>query len=151
MQFVVSSVPLETARKVRETLRSPQYGHPATVDVARGYGPCRACLRTFVVGEEKRILFTFNPFESGVPAPGPVFVHEEPCTPFRTDSLLTDLRDLPLLFEPLSPDGVPLARVRVDGADVDGFVAEQFERPDVASILVRNAEAGCFIARIERR
>src|SRR5206468_10435401 len=102
MSFRVSSVPPEIAHQVRETLRSPQYGHPAHVDVAGGYGPCRSCLRTFVAGRDQRTLFTFNPFQVGVPAPGPVFIHADDCTPFDGNGFPPALRDLPLLFEPVN-------------------------------------------------
>jgi len=53
----------EVADAVRATLTSPRYGHPAHVEVAKGHGPCRHCLRTFDVGQERRILFTLDPFD----------------------------------------------------------------------------------------
>ena len=46
------------ANAVRKTLRSPGYGHPAHPEVATGYGPCRRCLKSFAIGDERRILFT---------------------------------------------------------------------------------------------
>ena len=150
MSFRVSSVPPEIARQVRETLKSPQYGHPAHVDVARGYGPCRSCLRTFVTGRDKRTLFTFNPFAAGVPAPGPVFIHADECTPFDGEGFPPALRDLPLLFEPVNGSGAPIERVRPDPHAVEQVIAALFSRTDVAAIVVRNAEAGCFIAKVER-
>jgi hypothetical protein len=66
---------------VRNTLKSPQYGHPAHVERATGYGPCRACLKQFQTGKEDRILFTYNPFAGldAYPSPGPVFIHAESC------------------------------------------------------------------------
>ena len=79
--YRVQGIPLTVATSVRGTLRSPQYGHPAHAEVATGYGPCRLCLRTFHVGQEKRLLFTYQPFAdpTALPAPGPVFIHHEPC------------------------------------------------------------------------
>lgn len=47
----------------RARIESPQYGHPAHADVAQGYGPCRLCLHTFEEGSERRLLFTYDPFE----------------------------------------------------------------------------------------
>ncbi|HSG38878.1 MAG TPA: DUF1203 domain-containing protein, partial [Thermoanaerobaculia bacterium] len=58
--YRVISIPEEFASKVRTTLKAPRYGHPAHVEVAAGYGPCRACLQKFREGEEERILFTFD-------------------------------------------------------------------------------------------
>lgn len=44
--YRVHGIPLAVATTVRDTLRAPQYGHPAPVEVATGYGPCRLCLQT---------------------------------------------------------------------------------------------------------
>jgi len=45
--------------------------------------------------------------------------------------------------------GVATARVEVDG-DPDRSVEELLSSPQVAYAHIRNTEAGCFIARIER-
>lgn len=80
-EYRVLAIPESTAEAVRSTLASPQYGHPAHVELAQGYGPCRLCLRFFAVGQERRILFTYDPFEEtgASPLPGPVFIHETAC------------------------------------------------------------------------
>ena len=150
MSFHVSSVPPEIAREVRETLKAPDYGHPAHVDIARGYGPCRSCLRTFVTGQEKRTLFTFNPFPTGVPAPGPVFIHTEECIPFNGEGFPPMLRELPLLFEPVNESGLAVERIQPHPDGIEQVIADVFDRMEVAAIVVRNAEVGCFIARIQR-
>src|ERR1700735_4035185 len=64
----------ELAEKVRASRLSPGYGHPVTAKVATGHGPCRHCLRPFVVGQDVRLLFTLNPFDgvAQIPLPGPV-------------------------------------------------------------------------------
>lgn len=63
------------ADAVRRTLRSPGYGHHAHAEVAAGYGPCRQCLKAFAIGDERRILFTYDSFHGreSFPLPGPVF------------------------------------------------------------------------------
>jgi len=66
--YRVQGIPLAVATTVRETLRSPQYGHPAHAEVATGYGPCRLCLQTFRVGHEQRLLFTYQPFADSAPS-----------------------------------------------------------------------------------
>lgn len=58
-RFRLVPIASDLADRVRHERRSPQYAHPATVEVAKGYGPCRQCLRTFRTGEEDRILFTY--------------------------------------------------------------------------------------------
>ena len=63
LKYRISGLANETAEEVRTTLRSPQYGHPAHVETATGYGPCRVCLHTFEEGRDERILFTYQPFQ----------------------------------------------------------------------------------------
>ena len=74
MEFIVRGVTQEIADEVRRTHLSPGYGHPAHLEVAKGSGPCRCCLQTFVPGVDRRLLFTYRPqtlpgvadaFESG--------------------------------------------------------------------------------------
>src|SRR4051794_36440984 len=100
-EFRFQGIPDELAAEVRQTMRAPGYGHPAHRELARGYGPCRLCLRTFAIGEEERILFTYQPFcdARSLPAPGPVFIHCVPCTRYDSLELPPDFRSLPLVFE----------------------------------------------------
>src|SRR5260370_19998544 len=81
----VVAIPTKTAEIVRATLKSPGYGHPAHIEVAGGYGPCRHCLRDFRVGQEKRILFTYDAFYGVEPAPlaGPIFIPAEAGASYR--------------------------------------------------------------------
>jgi hypothetical protein len=67
----------------------------------RGMGPCRQCLRTFSIGEEERILFTYQPFQepTSLPAPGPIFIHAEPCGRYDAMQVPPDFRTLPLVLE----------------------------------------------------
>src|SRR5689334_13999765 len=80
-QFRCQGIAAALAAEVRSSMRSPQYGHPAYRELAQGAGPCRLCLRTFAIGKDERILFTYQPFlEPGsLPAPGPVFIHAHEC------------------------------------------------------------------------
>jgi hypothetical protein len=39
IRYRISGIPERLAQRVRSTLRSPQYGHPAYVETATGYGP----------------------------------------------------------------------------------------------------------------
>jgi hypothetical protein len=140
------------ADQVRRELRSPQYGHPATVERAKGYGPCRQCLRTFRTGEEDRILFTYNPVpaDAGLPDPGPVFIHQDPCTPFEGGPLAHDLGAVPLFVEGYGEQSWIVRRARVERGDVEAAAARMLADPAIDYVQLRNAEAGCFIARIER-
>src|ERR1700756_5324474 len=62
VKFSIRAIPDEISAAARNTRKSPQYGHPAHVELAGGTGPCRQCLCTFDVGKENRNLFTYKPF-----------------------------------------------------------------------------------------
>ncbi|RPH55922.1 DUF1203 domain-containing protein [bacterium] len=150
--YRVIALPEELAHQTRASLKSPQYGHPAHVEVAAGYGPCRSCLRTFEEGKEERILFTYDPFAGldAYPSPGPVFIHREGCARYEEEGFPEGIRHLPLTLEAYGRGRWLVARERVAGGDVDGPVERLFAHPAVEYIHVRNTEAGCYIARIER-
>jgi len=152
MNYKVVPISSEIARSVRENLRSPQYGHPAFADVAKGYGPCRVCLKTFVKGAEERVLFTYNAFEnlSKLPLPGPVYIHLNECAAFEREGFPPELIDLPLLFEGYGGESELVKREAVKKESLDAQIAEIFTSPAVDYINIRNADSGCFVARIER-
>ena len=148
----VVAIPEKIAEQARATLKSPQYGHPAHVEVARSYGPCRSCLQTFHEGRDQRILFTYNPFEGldKYPLPGPIFIHREACQRYEEPVFPTGLSRLPLTLEGYGRGRWLVMSERVLNDEIDAVVNRLFAHPVVEYIHVRNAEAGCFIARIER-
>jgi hypothetical protein len=151
--FRTIPIPAALAEAARRDGRSPQYGHPAHVERAAGYGPCRLCLDTFHVGEEDRLLFTYNPFDGldSYPSPGPIFVHADGCVPHPPERAFpAALRALPLTLEGYAAGRWVVARERVAGSDVEGAATRLFSHPAVSYIHVRNSEAGCYIARLER-
>lgn len=155
MQYQVVAISGEIAQEVRTTLKSPRYGHPAHVEVASGYGPCRSCLQTFVESEDERILFTYDSFAGleGPPSPGPVFIHRAQCKRFDSVGFPPQMRPLPLLLEGYGRAGWRLLQESIGtdaNNDVDTIIDRIFAHPAVEYIQVRNAEAGCFMARIER-
>jgi hypothetical protein len=152
MKFAVCGVPQGVADEVRRTRRAPGYGHPAHLEVASGTGPCRCCLRPFVPGAEERLLFTFRPGgdDTSLMAPGPVFIHAGSCEAWSGAGFPDGLRTLPLAFE-----------ARASGSRVTYLVS----RPEIAPeaqletllgagradwVHLRHADAGCFIARVDR-
>lgn len=150
--FRVLPIDSKLAEAVRNTLKSPQYGHPAHVETASGYGPCRACLKQFRAGEEGRILFTFNPFQGldEYPSPGPVFIHADSCQSYdNAQAFPEELRSLPLTLEAYGENRWIIARERPAAAEIEGSVERLLHTSGVRYIHVRNTEAGCFIARIE--
>ena len=150
IRFRISGIPESLGQEARSTLRSPQYGHPAHVETASGYGPCRQCLRTFREGEEERILFTYQPFDSpALPAPGPVFIHRESCERYDGLGFPEDLRTIPLAVESYSPAGTLVEQRRIGERPAEEVFQEELADPRVEYLHLRNAEAGCFIARIQ--
>lgn len=151
--FRVKPIPAEIVEQVRQTMKSPQYGHPAHLSTAgpNGYGPCRACLRTFQPGEQ-RILFTYEPFAGtdADPLPGPVFIHQEPCGEVAPAAFPVELRPLPLMLEAYGAQRRQLERQLVGDEDVASLIERFFTDAAVRYIHIRNFEAGCFIAAIER-
>jgi hypothetical protein len=141
------------ANVARESMKSPQYGHPVHAETATGYGPCRLCLQTFQTGTEQRLLFTYQPFTdpNALPAPGPVFIHRSPCERYDGPELPEALRPLPLVLEGYGPDGQPVVQRRVGMSPFEAALESVFERAEVRYAHLRNAEAGCFIARVDRR
>ncbi len=150
--YRVIPIPEPMVQEVRTRLVSPQYGHPAHVERAAGYGPCRSCLETFRTGDEDRILFTYNPFD-GVdpyPQPGPVFVHREQCPSFAGSGFPEGLRTLPLTLEAFGRERWLIDQVHLGGSDPEEAIARLLGEPQVGYLHIRNTEAGCFIARVER-
>ena len=150
LRYRIFGIPDAVSQTARDTLRSPQYGHPAHVETATGYGPCRQCLRPFREGEEERILFTYQPFSSpALPAPGPVFIHREPCERFDDFSFPEELRPIPLVLESYGEAGTLLDQQRRGERRIEDMLEEALVDRRVKYLHLRNAEAGCFIARIE--
>lgn len=150
--FIVLPVAREIAMQVRTSRRAPRYGHPVHEEIASGTGPCRECLRAFVIGAENRLLFTYSPThgESVLPQPGPVFIHADACDRHEGVGYPTGLRGIPVVAQAYHDDatvGAPLAlRLGDEAAMVESLLAER----TVQFLHLRHAEAGCFIARVER-
>src|SRR4051812_46633436 len=152
MEFIVRGVPQEVADEVRRTRRAPGYGHPAHFEVAQGTGPCRCCLKPFVPGRDERLLFTFRPSgdDSTLMAPGPVFIHAGHCVAHAGEGFPESLRELPLAFEARASRG----RVNEWSARTEIPAETQmrvlFDDHGAEWLHLRHAEAGCFIARVDR-
>ncbi len=152
MSFRTIAIPTSTAESVRAALVSPGYGHPAHAEIANGYGPCRHCLHTFRVGEERRILFTYDPFAGleALPLPGPVFIHEESCQRYPVDGgFPDDLRPHALTLNAYAHGRKLQAQEYVTDQDVEAAIGRLLARPEIDYIHVRDTEAGCYDLRIE--
>jgi hypothetical protein len=153
--FVVLAIPTKVANLVRETNCAPGYGHPAHTEVANGYGPCRHCLRTFKIGEEQRILFTYDPFFGieRIPLPGPIFIHADECEAYAPDGgYPVDMLQHAAVMNAFRKGQQLIARTVVEEEGTHlAAVHQLLANKDVDYIEVRDLEAGCFDFRIERR
>jgi hypothetical protein len=153
-EFRMIAIASELANGVRQTRKSPGYGHPATTTVATGHGPCRHCLRPFAVGEETRMLFTLNPFDgvAAIPQPGPVFIHEAECERYgEADGYPQELLPFAAVLD--GYDGEQMIRTRrtvMDGSQ-ERAIEEMMADPLIRYVMVRDGQAGCFDLRVERR
>ena len=141
------------ADSVRAELVAPVYGHPAYAEVARGYGPCRLCLRTFTVGADRRILFTYDSFQDkeALPLPGPVYIHEVACERYPEDGgFPEDLRSHALTLNAYGMGRQLLAQEYVTDGRVEAVIERILARVEIDYIHVRDTNAGCFDFALER-
>jgi hypothetical protein len=84
------------------------------------------------------------------PSPGPIFIHEHRCKPFAGDGFPDELRSLPLVLEAFGDERAVLAQERVRDGAVEAAIDRLLAFESVRYVHVRNLEAGCFIAQVER-
>ena len=152
-------VPLseEYAKQIRES-RKDDFGHEVIEQIARGKGPCRVSLKAFKVGEENRLLLSHSPFEidNAFNQPGPVFINAAEVGAYKDvhrfpPEIKADKENFPLSLIGYSKSQKMIFTKLVGDADVDELIPEIFEaNPYIDYLHARNAEACCFICKIER-
>lgn len=152
MNYRIVPISSAVANSVRSTMTSPHGNLPAWSSVANGYGPCRSCLRTFKQGQEERIYISYDPFAgvSDLPLPGPVFIHTRDCHEYSEGTFPTHLLNIPMIFEGFGKNSQLLMSEQLEGERLDEQIDCVLNTAGVEFIHLRNAEAGCFIAKIER-
>ncbi len=147
------AIPTQIADYVRTYQKAPQYNHPAHSEIATGHGPCRHCLRVFQVGQEQRILFTYDPFDGveTLPLPGPVFIHANQCDRYREEAgFPPGLLAYPLVLNVYAHGPKLLDQIFAAPNEAEALIQEAFAEPAVDYIEVRDRQAGCFDFRVER-
>src|SRR4051812_1243324 len=83
-KFKIVPLSKEYAAKIRETHKD-DFGHDVIEQVATGKGPCRVSLKSFVVGEDIRLLLSHSPFLIGnaFNQPGPIFISKNEVEPYK--------------------------------------------------------------------
>jgi len=149
----IVAIPSEVAEAVRATLRAPVYGFPAHEEVATDAAPCRHCLRTFVVGRDRRILFIYNRFTGveALPQPGPVYVHADACPRYSEDAgFPEELRGSPRTVEAYARGRRLLAHEYVSDGQFEPAIEKLLAQPGADYLQVNSTTAGCFTFRVER-
>ena len=156
-QFRIVPLSKEEARKIRETQKD-EFGHTVIELLATGKGPCRVSLKPFRVGEEYRLLFSHSPFtvDNSFNQPGPVFINKEDVEEYADiyrfpPEIKADKENFPLSLIGYNKQQQMVFTKLVGDTDVDLLIPEIFEsEADVEYLHARNAEACCFICKIER-
>jgi len=156
-KFKIVPISKVYAQKIR-TRMTDDFGHEVIEKVAAGKGPCRVSLKPFKKGVDKRLLLTHSPFEidNAFNQPGPVFINSDDVEEY-TDihrfppEIKADKGSFPLSLIGYDADQQMIFAKLVGDADVDELIIEAFEQhTDIEYLHARNAEACCFICKIER-
>lgn len=151
--FRIVAIPDTVATAVRNTGISPFSQHPTHAEVARGHGPCRLCLQPFVAGVDRRILFTYDPFEGleSLPLPGPVFIHEMACSRYpETGSFPADTRARAITLNGYRRGRRLVGQAYVTDGTVEDALDQLFRCAGADYVHVRDMTAGCYDFRVER-
>ena len=156
-KFKIVPISKAYAQKVRLTMQD-DFGHQVIEQLATGAGPCRVSLRAFNKGVDKRLLLTHSPFEidNAFNQPGPVFIHSDDVQEYADvhrfpPEIKANKSSFPLSLIGYNKDQQMVYTKLVNDADVDDLIGELFEQyPDIEYLHARNAQACCFICKIER-
>jgi hypothetical protein len=94
----------------------------------------------------------YNPYREPeeVGVVGPIFIHEDSCQPFAGAEFPEELRGLPMVLRGHLKGGAGIVNRKLQGQAPEDAIEALLQDPDIAFIAIQNAEAGCFIARVER-
>jgi hypothetical protein len=156
-KFKIVPISKAYAQKMRQTM-TDDFGHQLIENVATGQGPCRVSLRPFKKGVDKRILLTHSPFavENAYNQPGPVFINSDDIEEYSDvhrfpPEIKADKRAFPITLIGYSKDQQMVSTKLVGDADIDELIGHIFDvQPEVEYLHARNAQACCFICKIER-
>ena len=155
--FIIVPLSKAYAAAIRATGKD-EFGHMVIAKPATGKGPCRISLKPFVVGQDERMLLSHSPFaiDNAFNQPGPVFINKNEVEPYGDihrfpPEIKADKESFPLSLIGYSKDQNMVFTQLVGDDDVDELIDTIFnELPEVDYLHARNAEACCFICKIER-
>ena len=156
-KFKIVPLSKEYAAKIRSTGRD-EFGHPVIEQTATGAGPCRVSLKPFEKGIDKRLLISHSPFDidNAYNQPGPVFINKEEVEEYADihrfpPEIKANKKSFPLSLVGYNKDQLMVFTQLVGDDDVDELISHIFENnTGIAYLHVRNAQACCYICKIER-
>lgn len=155
--FKIIPISETEAARIRQN-GTDDFGHTVKEQLSTGFGPCRVSLKPFEPGRDVRLLFSHSPFEiaNAFNQPGPVFMSKNEVEAYKDihrfpPEIKADKINFPLtLIGYSAKQNMAFARL-VGNDDVDELIPQIFDaHPQIAYLHARNAEAGCYICRIER-
>lgn len=157
MKFKIVPLSKEYAARIRLTQKDT-FDHPVIEQLATGAGPCRVSLKPFKKGIDRRLLISHSPFEvdNAYNQSGPVFINKEEVEEYADvhrfpPEIKENKKSFPLSLIGYSEDQLMIFTQLVGDDDVDELITRIFiQRPEVAYLHARNAQACCYICKIER-
>jgi hypothetical protein len=156
-QFKIVPLSEEYARKLREN-QIDDFGHGIVEQIAIGKGPCRVSLKPFSIGEDVRLLISHSPFfvDNAFDQPGPIFINKKEVEAYKDvhrfpPEIKADKVSFPLTLIGYNKEQKMVFTRLVGDDDVDLLIPKLFEEQrEVEYFHVRNAEACCFICKVEK-
>ena len=155
--FKIVPMSEEYAKQIRSN-GIDRFGNPVIKQIASGLGPCRVSLKPFKTNADTRLLFCHSPFaiNNAFNQPGPVFIQADDVAEYEDiynfpAEIKADKVNFPLTLIGYNSSQLMVFTQLVGDADVDLLINEIFENhPEIEFLHARNAEACCYICKIER-
>jgi hypothetical protein len=121
-----------------------------TVDSENSY-PCRRCLTDGQINESM-LLLSYDPFlgDSPYSGPGPIFVHQEHCTPYQGTKVPEQQRRRLLSVRAYDGRHMMVGSEVLQGSELEEVAGRMLDGTGVEYLHVHNAKPGCFAVRVER-
>lgn len=156
-KFKIVPLSKEYAAQIRSTGKDT-FGHAVIEQLATGLGPCRVSLKPFNKGVDTRLLISHSPFalDNAYNQPGPVFINKEEVEEYADvyrfpPEIKANKKSFPLSLIGYNKDQLMVFTQLVGDEDVDELIPDIFEQhSNVEYLHARNAQACCYICRIER-
>lgn len=156
-KFKIVPLSKDYAAKIRATGKD-EFGHSVIEQLAAGLGPCRVSLKPFEKGVDTRLLISHTPFDidNAYNQPGPVFINKEEVEAYSDvyrfpPEIKANKKSFPLSLVGYSKEQLMVFTRLVGDDDVDELIPQIFEQhTEIEYLHARNAQACCYICKIER-